>query len=52
MDLPSTKTIAKTIGLSPETKGKSPLLKKTPVYLTEHGEVELVLPKSPLPSIG
>lgn len=25
---------------------KSPLLKKTPVYLTEHGEAELVLPRA------
>lgn len=40
MGIPNNPVFVKTV--SSQTDSKSPLLKATPVQLTEHGEVELV----------
>lgn len=41
-DFQTTQAVSKTIGCSPPTDSKVPLLKTTPTQLIEHGETELV----------
>lgn len=38
----TTQSVGKTIGCSPQTDRKTPLLKTIPTQFTEHGEVHLV----------
>lgn len=46
-----TQNVVRAIGGSPQTDSKTPLLKKTPIQLTEDREVELVLTQNCNPYI-